>query len=216
MTIADLMTGSAAGLHRQFQIALDPVRDTQATFRVVLNALSWPGSVWRLPTAAAGAPANAWAAAVLITLLDHETTLATEALPALAELATFVRQRTSHSPAALDRADFVLVSGEGADATLPGSVALGSLSYPEESATVIVLVPSLDPAAGGLQLGLAGPGVPPGLTAQVAGIPQAFWLARTAVVSAYPCGFDLVLIDDEGRIAAFPRTTAITPTPEEA
>jgi alpha-D-ribose 1-methylphosphonate 5-triphosphate synthase subunit PhnH len=53
--------------------ALDPVHDTQAVFRVLLEAIAGPG-VWRqVPARAEGAPTNPWLAAVLLTVLDHET-----------------------------------------------------------------------------------------------------------------------------------------------
>jgi alpha-D-ribose 1-methylphosphonate 5-triphosphate synthase subunit PhnH len=76
--------------------AIDPVHDTQAVFRVVLEALSRPGSPRTVPVAAAGAPGNPWLTAVLLTLLDHEVSFAAHADPATE---IFVCGRTSARPA---------------------------------------------------------------------------------------------------------------------
>ena len=91
----------------------------QATFRAVLEALSRPGRVCRLPAGAAGAPGNPWAAALLLTLLDHETALwvapppGAAAGPAPAPLATYLRQRTGARLVALEDAGFALADGAG-------------------------------------------------------------------------------------------------------
>src|ERR1700760_4116363 len=88
----------------------DPVHDTQRTFRVLLDALARPGQLHQLPVAVPGAPGNGWLAAALLTLLDHEVSLAAEPLGednAADALAHFVRQRTNTKPALTVAADFV-------------------------------------------------------------------------------------------------------------
>ena len=194
----------------RFQVALDPIRDTQATFRVILDALAWPGSVHQLPVEAMGAPVNPWAAAVLITMLDHETSLAWDGAAELEALAYFVQQRTAVAPASAATTDFILTDAAHLDPTLPERIRVGTLEYPDESATVVVLVESLESTNRVIGLALSGPGVPEGKYIRVGASITAFLMARNAVVAGYPQGFDLLLIDAEGRLMGLPRTTAIT------
>ena len=192
------------------QLALDPIRDTQAIFRTALNALSWPGSIQQLP-AAAGAPANPWAAGLLITLLDHETTLAVEPFPDAEALEVFVRQRTSAGDAQAVEADFILAFAETIDPELPLRVKHGSLEYPDDGATIVVAVQSLDQhAQSGARLKLDGPGVPEGHELRVTDLPVEFFEARAEVARHYPCGVDTILVDAEGRLTALPRSARIT------
>jgi alpha-D-ribose 1-methylphosphonate 5-triphosphate synthase subunit PhnH len=161
--------------------------------------------------AARDAPVNPWLAAVLITLLDHEVSLAVEPFEGAEALERFVRQRTSVTPAAADDADFVVASATHFDPSLPLRLRQGTLAYPNDSATLLILVPSLDqsPAAtDGLLLDLAGPGVPAGRQFRVAGLTPALFEARDEIAE-YPCGIDIFMVDPGGRVAGLPRTTAI-------
>lgn len=199
-----------------FQVALDPIADTQAIFRVALNALSWPGSIRQLPVRAEGAPVNPWAAGLLITLLDHEVALAVDAFPGSEGLETFVRQRTNAAAAGPSGADFVLASADTVAPELPLRLTAGSLDYPDDGATLVLLVNALgEREKAGLRLGLAGPGVPEGHDLRVAGLQAELIEARNQAVAGYPCGIDLMLVDAGGRFAALPRSTRISIMTEE-
>jgi alpha-D-ribose 1-methylphosphonate 5-triphosphate synthase subunit PhnH len=200
--------------------AFEPVRDAQRTFRVVLDVMARPGTVKRLPVAAGDAPVSSWLAAVLVTLLDHEVSLAVEPFAGSDGVATYARQRTSVPLVPAERADFVVASSETLDSTLPERLRQGSLAYPNDSATLVILVPPLDQATDqsavdGLLLELAGPGVPTGHTLRVGGLAPALFESRDAAAE-YPCGIDLILIDPDGQVAALPRSTEIrvADTPE--
>lgn len=194
----------------QQNLSLQPVRDTQVTFRVVLDAMARPGTVRQLPVAARDAPVNPWLAAVLVTLLDHEVSLAIEPFDGSEALERFVRQRTAVAPAAVDAADFVVASADRLDPRLPVRLRQGTLAYPHDSATLLLLVPSLGeaPSGAGVKLDLAGPGVPRGHSVRISGLDPALFEARDEVAE-YPCGIDLILVDPSGRVAALPRTTAV-------
>lgn len=186
---------------------LDPVRETQLTFRVLLDAMARPGTIRQLPVAAEGAPVNPWLAATLLTLLDHEVGLAVESFPGADGIELYVRQRTAARPTAAEQADFVVVSWDTLDSSLPLRLRTGTLEYPNDSATLLVLVPPLGSETG-LQLALAGPGVAAGHTAWVGGLSPALFEARDEAAE-YPCGIDLLLIDPSGQVLALPRSTAI-------
>src|SRR5688572_14633945 len=116
-----------------------------------------PGTVRQLPVAARDAPVNPWLATALITLLDHEVTLAVEPFDGADDLERFVRQRTTAGQAPAERADFVVTAADRLDPSLPLRLRQGSLAYPNDSATLVVLVPSLDQSdRSGLLLSLAG------------------------------------------------------------
>jgi alpha-D-ribose 1-methylphosphonate 5-triphosphate synthase subunit PhnH len=197
----------------QLTLSLEPVRDTQVTFRVLLDAMARPGTVKQLPVAARDAPVNPWLAAVLVTLLDHEVSLAVEPFDGDEDLERFVRQRTAVASATVEGADFVVASSDRLDPRLPVRLRQGTLAYPNDSATLLVLVATLDQsptpsAAGGLVLDLAGPGVPAGHRVRIGGLDPALFEARDDVAE-YPCGIDVILVDPDGRVCALPRTTAI-------
>jgi alpha-D-ribose 1-methylphosphonate 5-triphosphate synthase subunit PhnH len=93
---------------------------------------------------------------------------------------------------------------------LPLELRTGSFDYPDDAATLIVQVPSLDQAEGDLTLSLEGPGVPGRRLLKLGGIDAGFFAAREQANRHYPIGIDLILIDQEGRIAGLPRTTQIS------
>ena len=82
----------------------------------------------------------------------------------------------------------------------------GDAEYPDRSATLLVQVASLSNASG---VRLAGPGLRDTVHLDVAGIPGAYWHSLQASRAAFPCGVDIVFVWGE-RIAALPRTTAVT------
>jgi len=189
---------------------LEPVRDTQVTFRVLLSAMARPGTIMQLPVATQGAPLNPWVVAALLTLLDHEVALAVEPFAGADSIERFVRQRTATAHATPERADFVVASWDRLDNSLPLRLRQGTLEYPNDSATLIVLVPPLDGSdPSRLRLELAGPGVPAGHQVRIGGLSPALFAARDEAAE-YPCGIDLLLIDPTGQLVALPRSTAIT------
>jgi alpha-D-ribose 1-methylphosphonate 5-triphosphate synthase subunit PhnH len=197
----------------QANLSLQPVRDTQRTFRVVLDAMARPGTVKQLPVAARDAPVNPWLAAVLVTLVDHEVGLAVEPFDGADLLERFVCQRTAVVLTGADRADFVVAASDRLDPSLPVRLRQGTLAYPNDSATLLILIPTLDRSAHAddgsvLSLALAGPGVPAGHVFTVAGLTPALFEARDEAAE-YPCGIDVFLIDPQGRVAALPRSTAV-------
>jgi alpha-D-ribose 1-methylphosphonate 5-triphosphate synthase subunit PhnH len=189
---------------------LEPVRDTQRTFRVLLDAMARPGTIHQLPVASDGAPVNPWLATTLLTLLDHEVGLAVEAFPGSDALELYVRQRTAARPVTVDQADFVVSSWDMLDASLPVRLRQGTLEYPNDSATVLILVPPLAASqeGTGLRLDLDGPGVPAGHQVWIGGLSPALFVARDEIAE-YPCGIDLMLIDPAGQMLALPRSAAI-------
>ena len=201
---------TALNMGSSLRLALDPVHDTQAIFRTALDAISWPGAVRQLPVQAIDAPGNPWAVALLITLVDHETTLAVVPGAESDAIETFIRQRTAVASAPLDAAAFVLAEATPFVAELPTRLRRGSLEYPDDGATLVIWSSESFDAGQSSRLRLAGPGVPAGLETRVPAMPDGFFAARAEATRAYPSGIDILFVDANGQLIALPRSTSVT------
>lgn len=185
----------------------DPVHDSQATFRVLLDTLARPGTVGTIASntapndALAHVPYAAFAA--LLTLADYDTPIWLERHDdAFAAAVRF------HTGAPLveqaSRAAFAYVH-DAASLPAPEAFALGEPETPDRSTTVLIRVESLE---GGPSLTLSGPGIQGQTSIAPLGIPDAFWRARAALAPAFPCGIDCYLVCG-ARVVGIPRTTLV-------
>ncbi len=189
----------------------DSVLAAQATFRAVLDATARPGTIVTLKEPLeAPAPLAAGAAAVALTLCDHDTHVWLDAplaaTPAVGEWLRFLTSaRLTGDPAG---AAFAFISNSVGDASaLPPFEAFnpGTLEYPDRSTTIVIAVASL---AQGAPLVLSGPGIAGERTVRVAGLPADI-LARLAENRRlFPRGVDLLLVAGSD-IMALPRTTRV-------
>lgn len=177
----------------------DPVADSQRCFRAVLDAMARPGTIRNVECPAPPPPLCPASAAVLLTLVDHETPLWIDpAFGGARDWAAF------HCGAAFARpgaASFLLT------AELPalGALRQGSDEAPEESATVILQLPRLGAGAG---FRLSGPGLAHPAVFSAEGLPPGFaglWAANHA---AFPLGIDMILCAG-AYLAALPRTVTV-------
>ena len=179
----------------------DPVAGAQACFRAVLDAMARPGQV---RDAGIGlqppSPLAPSAAAVLLTLLDHDTPLWLDPAAAAARDwiafhcgATIVAQTIACS--------FALAL------TLPDLAMLpaGSHEAPETSATLILQVHAF---GAGARYRLNGPGLYEAAILAVDGLPAGFpawWQQNHAL---FPRGIDVVLCAGT-QLAALPRSVSL-------
>jgi len=112
-----------------------------------------------------------------------------------------------------EAADYAVLLG-APPASLAGSLRRGAAAFPDESATLVSLVPSLgatnDGHGEGAVVALAGPGVTPGTTLRIGGWGRADLAAVAAANAEPPLGIDLILIDPDGQVAGLPRSTRLT------
>jgi alpha-D-ribose 1-methylphosphonate 5-triphosphate synthase subunit PhnH len=179
----------------------DPVLDSQATFRAVLEAMSRPGRV----LAAGGglappAPLGRAAAAVLLSLADADTPLW---LDAGAAVQAWLRFHCG-APIVADPAQAVFALAVGEPPAL-AALAQGSEEEPQRGATLVLQVTALTEGEGWR---LTGPGIAEEHRLHVAGAPEGFLAAWAANRAAFPCGVDVVLCAGD-RLAALPRTVTI-------
>jgi len=182
----------------------DPVHDTQAVFRTLLDALSRPGTVGVvedvLPEVRATHTELA-AFAALLTLCDYATPVwLAQADNALSSALRF------HSGAPLvddpGQAAFAYVHDAAALPPLD-SFAPGTAESPEQSVTLLIRVDAL---TGGTPIVLSGPGIQHTATISPVGLPERFWRERAALAPLFPCGIDCYFVCGS-RLIGLPRTT---------
>ncbi len=184
----------------------DPVLESQASFRLLLEAMAAPARPLGLKgIAEPPAPLYATTAALALTLLDQDTPLWLDA--PLAGTAAIGRWLAFHcgaprveDPAA---ASFALVADPAGMPPL-AAFAQGEERYPDRSTTLILQVEGF--ADGGPLL--SGPGMAAPLSFDAAPLPQDFWDQLAGNARRYPCGVDLVLASPR-KVAALPRSIRV-------
>jgi alpha-D-ribose 1-methylphosphonate 5-triphosphate synthase subunit PhnH len=195
-TIAELSPGFA-----------NKVLSAQSTFRSVMDAMARPGTIHRIdPLADVPAPLMSGAAAIALTLFDHDTAIWLDSqLAESRAVSKWIKFHTS-APIVTDSAisSFALVSEPLALPALD-CFAIGSNDYPDRSTTVIMQVRSL---TDGPALTLSGPGI--NGEATVRATLQTLDLPDLLSINAslFPRGIDLVLVAGDN-IVAIPRTTRL-------
>jgi alpha-D-ribose 1-methylphosphonate 5-triphosphate synthase subunit PhnH len=195
--IADHITGGFA----------NPVFDAQMIFRTVMDAMARPGTVQPVKAETRPPqPLSPVAAAVALTLCDHDTPLWLD--PALRQIQAVAGWLGFHTGAPLADtpadAHFALVADPAGLIALE-NFAQGTQEYPDRSTTLILQVTGLSAGDG---LVLEGPGIDGSTIFAPGPLPRHFveqWKQNRA---RFPRGVDLVLAAPEG-IACLPRTTRI-------
>lgn len=185
----------------------DPVFQSQAAFRTVMDAMARPGIVRALDAAIAPPAAiNAAAGAVLLTLADADTPVWLDARAAAdPSLATWIAFHTG-APITEDRttADFAVIA-DPAQALDLSAFALGSQEYPDRSTTLILCVDGFD---GPDRLELEGPGIRGVSGFAPSRLPKHFAEQWQTNGARFPRGVDIIFAAP-GAVAAMPRTASI-------
>jgi alpha-D-ribose 1-methylphosphonate 5-triphosphate synthase subunit PhnH len=183
----------------------DPPHDAQRLFRAVLDAFSHPGRIVALHDAPAG-PGKISPAAVafLLTLADRETPLWIEPGLDRQDVRDFLRFHTG-APfvQAREAATFAVIIGGGGDPF--AGFAIGTDTYPDRAATLVIEVPSLED---GPACAWRGPGIDGEARVAIAGLGAGFWPAWAANHALFPCGVDLVFTSGS-RLLSLPRSVAV-------
>jgi len=199
---------SIAALH---EATFDPVFDGQALFRQLLEATARPGRVLRLaaPRLAVPPPRLGPACALLLASLDVEVGLHVLG-PGAADVAGYLCLNTGARLAALEEADFVLVT-TGESGGRVRRIKRGSLEAPHQGATVVYAPDTLEapPGPSTVRLSLSGPGIAGSARLAVAGISPTEFAGLQALVD-FPMGVDIWLAAADGTLAVVPRSTRWT------
>lgn len=185
----------------------DPVFDSQAVFRAVLDAMARPGAVLPMPRRATPpTPLNTSAAAILLALADADTPVFLDG--GFADTSSIAGWIRFHAGApvvdAPEQASFAVI-GDPHELRSFDGFGQGSAEYPDRSATLVLQVPGL---SSGEVLTLRGPGVRDAATLAVPGLPDSFAEMWSRNRAAFPLGVDLIFAAPDA-VAALPRTTEI-------
>ncbi|MBT3069305.1 phosphonate C-P lyase system protein PhnH [Rhodomicrobium sp. Az07] len=185
----------------------NPVFDTQATFRAVMDAMARPGEIRAVPDALTPpAPLSPSAAALALTLLDYETPFWLDA--ALGEAEDVARWLRFHTGASVTANPSDAAFAFAADPlALPPLAAFsqGTPDFPDRSTTLVLQVAAF---TGGLSLVLSGPGIASHRDFAPSPLAPGFADELRANAGRFPCGVDIVFAGP-GSVAALPRSTRI-------
>jgi alpha-D-ribose 1-methylphosphonate 5-triphosphate synthase subunit PhnH len=183
----------------------DPSHDAQRLFRAVLETFSRPGRIVTLPKAPA-APGGLCPAttAFLLTLADRETPLWLASEFDSPIVRDFLRFHAG-TPIVQARGDAVFAVLTARDADPFDGFAIGSDTYPDRSATLLIEVPALGV---GTARTWRGPGVDGEVRVPVAGLDDRFWRQWAANHALFPCGLDVVFAAGS-QLLALPRSIAV-------
>jgi alpha-D-ribose 1-methylphosphonate 5-triphosphate synthase subunit PhnH len=179
----------------------DPVGQAQACFRAVLDAMARPGTLVRAGEGLTPpAPLDSATAAVLLTLVDHDTPLWLDAKTAAARDWIAFHCGAGFTDTPTDAAFALAVA-------MPDLLTLspGTHEQPETGATLILQVRNL---TGGTRYRLRGPGLRATASISVDGLPHDFVAIWQRNRSGFPLGVDLVLCAGT-TLAALPRSVIV-------
>ena len=185
----------------------DKVLSAQSTFRLVMDAMAHPGSVYRIAAAVeAPRPLMRASAALALTLCDHDTPIWLDRpMSEAPDVANWLKFH-SGAPIVTDpsAASFALIADAGALPKLD-SFSFGSAEYPDRSTTLLLQVESLTQ---GQRYELRGPGINGTVVLRAAIEPKDLFGRLAVNAASFPRGIDVVLIAG-GEIVAIPRTTRL-------
>lgn len=184
----------------------DPVYDSQAVFRIVLDAMARPGRVLEISDAPAPpAPLAPAAGAICLCLLDQSTEVWLDETLQTDEVLSYLTFHTgcvaTDDPS---RAHFAVVAGLSPKHGLDG-FCIGDPEYPDRSTTVIVQTPSLRDGTG---VRLTGPGIETESFLDIDGFGPDQWQAVQQNNALFPMGPDLLFVQGN-RIAGLPRSVTV-------
>lgn len=211
-----------------------PARDSQAVFRTALQALSRPGLLHGLPAFEIGgatgmqAPqhGNLYASSLLLALLDQDCSVWLSQTLMQGDAPDWLRFHTGCTVVSNDvgasQADFVWVAMAQ---ELPELSALkqGTAEYPDQSATVVLQVDTLDEKYTSNQsfdnqssaqdaqsdpFTLTGPGINETVALDIESLSPKFAAQWKAMQVHFPCGLD-AFIASETHCVGLPRTTIL-------
>lgn len=181
------------------------IHQEHATFRVVLQAMSHPGTPCQLPGQESVSGEHAPLIQLLSCLINNEVSFAIVG-DECGSLATDLTRHTGTPRSDIGESDFV-IAARGTTAGLLSRVKRGTLEYPDGGATLVYLVDDIAGEGGAAEL--SGPGVNGTVRPLFIGLSAAELRRLRDINAEYPLGVDAMFLDTTGKIACIPRSTRI-------
>ena len=191
----------------------DRVFDAQKHYRTLLECTARPGTIGQLDDMPLKIPvplnrATAW---IALALFSTDCSFYVQEEGAVAE---FLRRETLAKPAAIEQAEFLLLTDANQFHDL-SRASIGTLPYPDLGATVVLAVTAISvaPIPGSLRLLLRGPGIEKEATVFVVGAPEELFVLLANHNAEFPLGVDTYLTCDSLSagpcVLALPRSTHV-------
>lgn len=194
------------------EILYNEVSDAQIHFRILLNAMAHPGSIYDFPKMELTPPNTINLASVFIgfALMNADVSFAVQNENAT-ETTEYLALNTGASIATLEQTDFLFTTGSAAPSCIE-SLKTGTLSYPENSATIIIDVHQLSssPFENALHIELSGPGIENTTILYINGLSVTLLNAIQEQNTEFPLGLDVILTDKHNQVACMPRSSKIS------
>jgi alpha-D-ribose 1-methylphosphonate 5-triphosphate synthase subunit PhnH len=179
----------------------------QSTFRAILDATARPGSVQPITgLVEAPQPLSSGAAAVALTLCDHDTPVWIDTgLLASAPVSEWLRFYCG-CPIVPNPRDAAFAFASEPQALPPfDAFNLGTADYPDRSTTIVLQVQSFE---AGPRLDLTGPGIREHISFRAAPLPADIAARLLFNRGLFPRGVDLMLVTNNA-VAALPRSVNV-------
>ncbi|MFM9837809.1 MAG: phosphonate C-P lyase system protein PhnH [Cyclobacteriaceae bacterium] len=190
------------------EVSYDEVFDAQEQFRIIMDAMARPGKIHRLPQLDILPPEglNKVSALVGFGLLNADVSFACSDFNEN-EIESYLSVNTGAYPSSIELADYVFFTGNE-DASVLQKVKMGTLSYPEQSATLILSITSISEmeTEGVLKIILKGPGIENTNTVFVTGVNDKLLNEIKIINQEFPLGVDLILTDIDNQLICIPRS----------
>jgi len=187
-------------------ITYDVVFDAQQHYRLILDSMARPGKINVIPPVEIDEPMDINNASALIAFALLNTDASFYAAEG-DEVSNFISLNTSAVNADLEDADLVFISGLHEEEFVQ-QLKAGTLSYPENSATIIADVNRISKVKinASLELTLKGPGVKDAEAIYIAGLNAAILDELKTQNEEFPLGIDLILTDRDNNMICIPRS----------
>jgi alpha-D-ribose 1-methylphosphonate 5-triphosphate synthase subunit PhnH len=183
----------------------DAVIHDHGTFRILLRAMSRPGSVGQLSGHPEATCRHALLAGMLHCLMDNEVTHHVLDDPAGA-LSLEISRCTGSAATGPAACDF-LIFPEGTSRGAVSQARRGTLEFPDKGATAVYLVERIEETGGRLKL--SGPGIDGTVCPLISGPAESELGLLREANAEFPLGIDAMFLDRDGRILCIPRSTRI-------
>jgi alpha-D-ribose 1-methylphosphonate 5-triphosphate synthase subunit PhnH len=188
------------------EICFEEVFDAQEQFRIVLNAMSHPGIICHLKDFDFETPTYLSNASAVIAFALLNTDVSFHAIGD-SHIRDYLALNTGAVEETFEKADFVFMNGN-TNAEVLNKLKYGNLSYPEDSATVLIDVEEISKfhLDGSTEIVFRGPGVEFENRVFFQGLNSEFLETVKEINFEFPLGIDLIFCDKNNQIVGLPRS----------